>query len=153
VEPSPGPPALEHGENMCRRPEMPRRRAAHGVARLVVVLFVVVGLAVTYGTGRSRPVIPCTAHDVPAAAAEVAAEVAATIQPVMSGAAHDDPNRRGPIDGGVLLAALVILLTLGLTGPGARTRQPPVRSGQAAAPPSSSPHRAPSLAFLQVLRL
>ncbi|WP_344396603.1 hypothetical protein [Actinomadura alba] len=127
----------------------PCRRAAYGVARLVVVLFAVVGLAVTYGTGQSRPVIPCTAHDVPAAAKAVAA----TAHVVMSGAGHDDPNRHGPADAGVPLAALVFLLTLGLVRLGGRIWRRPVRSGRMATAHSPPRHHAPSLAFLQVLRL
>jgi hypothetical protein len=141
---------LDHGENMCRRPIMPCRRAAYGVARLVVVLFAVVGLAVTYGTGQSRPVIPCTAHDVPAAAAKA---VAATAHVVISGAEHHDPYRHGPADGGVPLAALVMLLTLGLVRLGGPIWRRPVRSGRRSVAHAPPRHHAPSLSFLQVLRL
>lgn len=142
---------------MCRRPEMPRRRAAYGVARLVVVLFAVAGLAVTYGTGQSRPVIPCKAHDIPAGATAAARATAAAQETgthlVMTGVPRGDPYRHGPLDGTAPLAALVILLTLGLAGHRTRARQRPVRSGRTAAPPALSPRHAPSLAFLQVLRL
>jgi hypothetical protein len=147
---------LGTGEIMIGDPSIVRSRAARGVARLVIVLFAVAGIALTYGTGRSHAIAPCTAHSFRPVAAVSGASgpvVAAPSGPVMVSVPQDRPDRHNPIGDGVPLAALVLLLALGLAAPRTRTGLRPLRAGLAPLPRVRPRGRAPSLAFLQVLRL
>lgn len=150
------------------------RRRRHGLAGLLVALFVVAGLVFTYGLGHAPPVRVCTAHltSVTADAAdatarqESAAAHAAGTAGLAAGAASQSlaaaplaataPLHLPPLDpaAGCLCMALLTLLILALAALPVRTGgRLPARIGWALGPPAPRPPSSPSLSSLQVLLL
>ncbi|MFG2006965.1 hypothetical protein ACGFNU_48250 [Spirillospora sp. NPDC048911] len=156
---------------------MARRR--HGLAGLLVALFVVTGLVFTYGLGHAAPMRVCTAHstsvpaDIADALAHEAGHIAAakgapgkmpgkaialtSAPPVSAPLAAKAPLELPPLDpaGGCLsLAILVSLMLLALaTRPNRTGGVLPARLGWILRAPSQRTPFSPSLPSLQVLRL
>ncbi|WP_067488645.1 hypothetical protein [Actinomadura hibisca] len=149
-------------------------RQRHGLAGLLIALFLVGGLVFSYGLGHAPALRLCTAHDagVPAAPTAPAlltgsasgheAAHAAGHSPLAHLAVPDlaqaiAPADRAPLDPAhacLCLAVLLSLMVLALVAPSRRTllRLPP-RLGWLVGPSASTTPAPPSLSALQVLRL
>ncbi|GAA4129478.1 hypothetical protein [Actinomadura keratinilytica] len=137
----------------------------HGLAGLLVALFVVAGLLSSYGLGHGAPLRVCTQHalSVPSAAAD--AQAGGPAQRAHSAPPAATPlatTLKAPVDLPPLspahaclgLAVLISLVTLALAVGRPRTRAFRVPRGhRILAPPATGPPSPPSLAALQVLRL
>ncbi|MEV4001559.1 hypothetical protein [Actinomadura sp. NPDC049753] len=144
----------------------PRRR--HGLAGLLVALFVVGGLVFSYGLGHAPPPRVCTQHAVSVPVGAVSASTGheqpgAAAAPLSGshGPAQDAPAAAPtkmpapvPMDACLCLAVLFTLVLLGLA---AVLRRPvsrlPARLGWAFAPPPCTRLAPASWPSLQVLRL
>ncbi|GAA4379883.1 hypothetical protein GCM10023088_42710 [Actinomadura verrucosospora] len=144
----------------------PRRR--HGLAGLLVALFVVGGLVFSYGLGHAPPPRVCTQHAVSVPVGAVSAstgheqpDAAAAALSGSHGLAQDAPAAAPtktpapvPMDACLCLAVLFTLVLLGLA---AVLRRPvsrlPARLGWAFTPPACTRLAPASWPSLQVLRL
>lgn len=145
----------------------PRR---HGLAGLLVALFVVGGLIFSYGLGRTPVARVCTAHAVSAPVTALAA--LSTASPPAEASVPDArtapespfstpltaplrENRPGlPTDACLCLAVLFSFILLGLAGGrGRRSIRLPARAGWTAVLPPGVMRLPPSRHSLQVLRL
>ncbi|MCQ0021419.1 hypothetical protein [Actinomadura madurae] len=142
-------------------------RGRHGLAGLLVALFVVGGLIFSYGLGHGAPARVCTQHavSVPVGAVSAGGDHAQQGEGAgppsgfhgLAGAvltSPDKPPAPVPTDACLCLAVLLSLLLLGLAG---GFRRPlsrlPARAGWALAPPPGAPAAATCAPALQVLRL
>ncbi|GAA4101553.1 MULTISPECIES: hypothetical protein [Actinomadura] len=137
----------------------------HGLAGLLVALFVVAGLVSSYGLGHGAPLRVCTQHalSVPSEVADALAggppEQAHPAHPAATPLATTlkapvDLPPLSPAHACLCLAVLISLLTLAL----AVGRRPmrallAPRGHRVLAPQATGPPSPPSLASLQVLRL
>ncbi|WP_131736776.1 hypothetical protein [Actinomadura roseirufa] len=158
------------------------QRRRHGLAGLLVALFVVAGLAFSYGLGHAPPARLCTEHsvsvpvDAAAAAARhhppsertgpptstgtrIAAPLALHGVPALGGSAGTAANAPlsplPPLDACLCLAVLFTLMVLALLAAGAwrAFRRLPARAGWERAAPAGALPALLSLSSLQVLRL
>ncbi|WP_433478986.1 hypothetical protein ACQPZP_19265 [Spirillospora sp. CA-142024] len=144
----------------------PRRR--HGLAGLLVALFVVGGLVFSYGLGHAPPARVCTQHavSVPVTVAEAFtghAQPDAGVSPLNG---HHSPVHaaltappmkvpsQAPMEACLCLAVLFTLVLLGLAAwLGRPLTRLPARLGWALAPPPGAAAVLASTPSLQVLRL
>ncbi|MEO3828127.1 hypothetical protein [Actinomadura sp. B10D3] len=142
-------------------------RGRHGLAGLLVALFVVGGLIFSYGLGHGAPARVCTQHAVSVPVSTVSTGTGHAQQGDGAGpssGAHglvsavlaepEKPPAPAPMDACLCLAVLLSLLLLGLAG---GFRRPlsrlPARAGWALAPPPGASAGAACAPTLQVLRL
>jgi hypothetical protein len=117
---------------------------------MLVVLFVLAGMAFSYGLGGHTPPRPCLAHlhapgERPPAGPAIPAQDRANTVP-----AHPQP---APHDVCLSLAVLLTLMVLALAAVPRSRGVRPRRLGWVLSPPACAPPRPRSLAVLQVLRL
>jgi hypothetical protein len=138
------------------------QRRRHGLAGLLVALFVAAGLVFTYGLGHAPPMRICTEHST-----SVPSDIAAALSQGGHSLGHASPHGHAPAAeapvkmpplspaGGCLgLAVLLGLLALGLAAlPRRSGGLLPARFGWVVGPPQARLPFSASLDSLQVLRL
>ncbi|WP_272499652.1 hypothetical protein [Actinomadura litoris] len=147
------------------------QRRRHGLAGLLVALFVVGGLVFSYGLGHAPPARACTEHAVTApvgaptghATGQTTGQTTghATARHALQGAVADaamnvpKPPAHGPAEVCLCLAVLFTLLALGLLAAGLRRPllRLPARSGWSPALPRGGVPALSPVSSLQVLRL
>ncbi|WP_242911247.1 hypothetical protein [Actinomadura terrae] len=135
------------------------QRRRHGLAGLLVALFVVAGLVFSYGLGHAPPARACTEHAVTAPVGALAGHTPAGH--ALPRAAADvavsvpKPPSHGPAEVCLCLAVLFTLLALGLlaAGLGRPVRRLPARLGWSPALPRGGVPAISLSSSLQVLRL
>ncbi|MGK5557448.1 hypothetical protein ACSNOI_38165 [Actinomadura kijaniata] len=142
-----------------------RHSRRHGLAGLLVALFVVGGLVFSYGLEHAPTIRWCTAHsldapfgaDVPSDHRAKSAEPAGTaVAAAGLPTLHEPPVPvpADPVDACLCLAVLLSIMMIGMAAPPRRIRSRlPAPAGRRAAPPARGAPLPPSLSSLQVLRL